>query len=372
MSLKAHHGTPHDFEKFNTFRVGSGESTQWFGWGLYFTDVESIANYYAGSVKDQVNDRRKDQLIVYFRGQEIGAGVRVTFFRNGETFGEKLLPNVRYSRVITEFLQLHYLFLLGTFLEAKQKAKSENKQPRLDWSYVYSRLDNNSVEKYIEGVRREDNQSGFPTNRMNDETISIINELVRKLKTLKESDFEYKPLDPIEKSYRYDVTIHKGKTPEQYDYLSWYDNLIPSQKEKIIKQIKTEKLKKKNFYVLKPSRETEVQPVYFHNLQDAKDYQKRWNFKNIIPQFGFGINQLELEKGGFTMDDLDKTVQEFYHQLSGLLGGAREASLFLLRAGIDGIKYPSNTISGGESRGLNYVVFDPNAITIEDKKELDS
>ena len=43
-----------------------------------------------------------------------------------------------------------------------------------------------------------------------------------------------------------------------------------------------------------------------------------------------------------------KTGQEIYNYLSAELGGDKEASEFLLRAGIDGIKYPVNALSGGK------------------------
>ena len=41
------HGTKHDFLKFNTKNVGNGEGNQSFGYGLYFTDNEDVAKFYA-------------------------------------------------------------------------------------------------------------------------------------------------------------------------------------------------------------------------------------------------------------------------------------------------------------------------------------
>ena len=43
----AFHGSPHRFDRFSTEFMGSGEGAQAFGWGLYFTDLESIARNYA-------------------------------------------------------------------------------------------------------------------------------------------------------------------------------------------------------------------------------------------------------------------------------------------------------------------------------------
>ena len=43
----AYHGSPHNFDTFSTESIGTGEGAQSFGWGLYFTNQEGIARYYA-------------------------------------------------------------------------------------------------------------------------------------------------------------------------------------------------------------------------------------------------------------------------------------------------------------------------------------
>ena len=40
------HGSRHDFEEFDLGKIGKGEGKQVFGYGLYFTDVPGIANWY--------------------------------------------------------------------------------------------------------------------------------------------------------------------------------------------------------------------------------------------------------------------------------------------------------------------------------------
>ena len=40
------HGSRHDFEEFDLGKIGTGEKNQVFGYGLYFTDVPGIANWY--------------------------------------------------------------------------------------------------------------------------------------------------------------------------------------------------------------------------------------------------------------------------------------------------------------------------------------
>jgi len=40
------HGSPFEFEIFKLHHIGTGEGTQAFGWGLYFTETQEIAEYY--------------------------------------------------------------------------------------------------------------------------------------------------------------------------------------------------------------------------------------------------------------------------------------------------------------------------------------
>lgn len=44
------HGSPHEFKEFKLEHVGSGEGSQSFGWGLYFTEIPSKADFYAKSI----------------------------------------------------------------------------------------------------------------------------------------------------------------------------------------------------------------------------------------------------------------------------------------------------------------------------------
>ncbi|HET7409588.1 MAG TPA: hypothetical protein VFJ13_05265, partial [Paracoccaceae bacterium] len=42
----AHHGSPHDFDRFSLDAIGTGEGAQAFGWGLYFASRRAIADHY--------------------------------------------------------------------------------------------------------------------------------------------------------------------------------------------------------------------------------------------------------------------------------------------------------------------------------------
>lgn len=48
--ITAYHGSPHDFEKFSTAKIGTGEGAQAYGHGLYFADLPEVSRGY----RDQV------------------------------------------------------------------------------------------------------------------------------------------------------------------------------------------------------------------------------------------------------------------------------------------------------------------------------
>ncbi len=49
---KAYHGSPHDFDKFSTKAIGTGEGAQAYGHGMYFSDSKDIAKWYRDSLSD--------------------------------------------------------------------------------------------------------------------------------------------------------------------------------------------------------------------------------------------------------------------------------------------------------------------------------
>lgn len=374
MSLSLKQGTPHTFDKYETSKVGTGEGSQWFGWGLYFTDVEDIAQNYAKDIAKSKNEEIKRKNYVFLKGVKIGGDSYNRYGQHQFTIGEnsiievvrpefyKFTPNneekIPYG-MIFDFVKK---YRMGLERYCELWVKDNNIQN--DWS-GYINIDK-IVEKVLESFIRHEYDTDEDIEIYKRNFISWVNEYIRPLKP---TDFTIKTDDQLKTSNVYDVTVHKGKTPEQYDYISWYDNLTDSQKRKVIDGFKREKVKNRTFYIADPGEDSFKQPKFFHSNKDAKDYDKR----QTMNVFGMNLNQHDIIKSNFNVkEDLNKTVQEFYKQLCGLFGSDKEASLFLLRCGIDGIKYPTGSIAGGSSKdkGYNYVVFDPNAITIEKRNEI--
>jgi hypothetical protein len=44
--IRAYHGTPHDFDRFDMSKIGTGEGAQAYGHGLYFAENENVAKWY--------------------------------------------------------------------------------------------------------------------------------------------------------------------------------------------------------------------------------------------------------------------------------------------------------------------------------------
>lgn len=153
--------------------------------------------------------------------------------------------------------------------------------------------------------------------------------------TLKRYDITSEQYDAINNSllegkrHLYKVTLHDGKTAEQYDWIDWYETVPESQLKGIKEQAKEE---------------------------DIKD---RW---------GVSVNDEGTYPNSIPFSDNIKG-SELYQQLQKEFAmSPQDASLFMLRAGIDGIRYPAESIAraGQEARGSNYVVFDENAVKIEE------
>jgi hypothetical protein len=120
----------------------------------------------------------------------------------------------------------------------------------------------------------------------------------------------------------YDVTLHKGKTPDQYDYLTW-EEIVPNNQLLKISDGDTNI----NKALSKWKKEGTV-------LDSSKPY--KLNGRNL------------------------------YFYLSSYFNSDKKTSLYLNKCGIDGIKYMSNSLSDSNKYegGFNYVVFDEKSVSI--------
>ena len=50
--IRAYHGSPHDFDRFDISKIGTGEGAQAFGHGLYFAESDGVARSYKNKLSD--------------------------------------------------------------------------------------------------------------------------------------------------------------------------------------------------------------------------------------------------------------------------------------------------------------------------------
>ncbi len=278
----AWHGSPYQFDKFKTENIGTGEGAQAFGWGLYFTDLKSVAETYARNLS------KKNYSKFLFNGKPVSDSIGNILDYFDYTGFDVNLKNIKQS-------------LINYITEEIQEDPSQEQRYR------------NEID-FIKNANVTENKS---------------------------------------KGVAYKVSINKGKTPDQYTWLEWDKPVGEENAKRILAQLKKEGL-----------------------LEKA---ETNWSRKNMSGSFS-GKESLENDLKNLRGDHL---YERFLSPrvtpvtdglgtaaINRLFGSAKEASLFLLRSGIDGNKYPAESIAMGATsdtaRGFNYVVFDENAVSIEE------
>lgn len=308
------HGSPHKFDKFSTEKIGTGEGNQAFGWGLYFTEIDRIAKYYAHKLSTIKKEPNIPNRIITKLNSNGMYGIyssesRADVLRriDGEISSiKRSIVKVTPSYVKESMDAILEYYTLEGYLE--------DSRMMLEGHTIINDLEHHN--KMIELYSQEPSEELFfkiyeaiEEEKLN--TIKNLEGIAEEIKALRKS---------VIKPHLYSVTVHKGKSPEQYTFIEW-DNTVS---EEVFKKINDLAISKNDV---------------------------------IIKMLSEGINTKNIEGSAL------------YKNLSRQLGSDKAASLFLLEAGIDGIKYPAESISRGATsdtaRGFNYVVFDDSAVTIE-------
>jgi hypothetical protein len=291
LRVEAYHGSPHDFDHFTTEKIGTGEGFQAFGWGLYFTDLKSIAETYASKLG-------KPQLTV-----------------NGVPF-RNMLEDAQQFPVSKQKVLWTYDHILKHAFRAGHEIK--------DYKTLKAYIDS---DEFFEMTEMSLMKFQFNSNIGSRDGFwnytSDILELAKQHKT---------KLKVVARKNLYEVVLHKDK---EEDWLIWDKAPSESQVEKIIGQAKVEGI-------------------------DLDYANGEWSDSKTRSTKAL---KMSIRDG--------KTL---YNMLAKKLGGQKEASLFLLRARVDGVKYPAESIARGATsdtaRGFNYVVFDEAAVSVEKKMQL--
>ena len=317
--VQAWHGSPYSFDQFLTEKIGTGEGNQSFGWGLYFTDLKSIAKGYAEKLSTP-------KMMLY--GEDILSGV-------SDVDAQELLEYLKlptaeskrrvFSNKATDEEEVYFEKEGGVWFRYRTEIVDESEED--DYEYV-PRTSKRKLR--VEDVLSEKIRvPEFDIIISKEIGENLFNKVINNISNIK--------IENNKSLYR--VSIHQGKTPDQYTWLEWDKEIS----EKQIKDLLNNNIE---------GDIIEALTYYFSEMYDI-------NTTNDLVE---------------TLKDQAITGRKLYRILEKNIGenpSARDTSLALLRAGIDGIKYPAESISRGATsdtaRGFNYVVFDESAITIEEK-----
>lgn len=136
----AFHGSGADFDEFKLEKIGTGEGAQAYGYGLYFTDSESIAKFYRDTIS-----RRQD-------------GIPQSVPDNPENVAENLALDINFNE--------------GVFGDTKQ-LQINSASP--DYDFYIQTLDDNAVETTQSGALKTFEFRDGSIISLLDETVPVFN-----------------------------------------------------------------------------------------------------------------------------------------------------------------------------------------------------
>lgn len=321
-----HGGRELEGGKFSTKYIGTGEGQQAFGWGLYYSDLEDIGIDYAKRIDGPRKVTVGDIDLVY----------------EWQTAPNELKEEMRQVYDAGEAIQ-HWKDQATKYkMDFSEEVGSQTR-----WLKTRSQLTLDRINNFLGG------ESEYP------HTVKVLKYIIDNATPDNVTVTGNRNL--------YKVTLHKGKKPGEYAWLEW-DKPLSEQSEKVMATLDN----------ILPSIESKD----FGNkgwVSTIKMITGNGSANNIV---GTGATKAMAEKDVLKQirgeDVYSHVVMEAVRDsLNGgrvfKSGVSREqaASLYLLSLGIDGIKYPSGTIVGrptGAKDAFNYVVFDENAVTVEEHR----
>ena len=311
------HGSPHDFDRFSTDHMGTGEGFQAFGWGLYFTESMGIAKDYARSL---------GQSTVSIKGVTLNTlqSIRDAIIEPSESLRKKFSE-------------------LDSFTQDMAVANIE--------SSINEIIDHMDGDASQFGVNRDAIVHGLKDHLQYLDDSMSFSELTerpgdRQLTELTIEALEsINPADVLSQTSGvvYETTLMKGRDTDSYRWLPWRDKVSADDVAIVQGALQTE---------LVQARER-GDTFRAEQIQEA--------MRNIEPAI------FRSESTG-TESRVFPTGANMYMHLADALGGAMQASLFLDNVGIEGVKYQADA---GRSTSYNYVVFNDSNIEIKRKRGLE-
>lgn len=96
-AIRAYHGSPHDFDRFDASKIGTGEGAQTYGHGLYFAENPKVAQEYRSRL---AGVEPMEELVV--AGRRLSPGNRWNYSPRNDSIEENVLSTLLENLLLDE------------------------------------------------------------------------------------------------------------------------------------------------------------------------------------------------------------------------------------------------------------------------------
>lgn len=341
--VDAYHGSPHDFDRFDITKIGTGEGAQVYGHGLYFADNPQIADYYRKTLAKKspvkIKDKEGNVLFEVKKADDDLGGFDVTSLSDDQLEIFKTLDDVRkYEQIGKNIDDLinqttHQIETLNTTIKNDYFDKS--------------------------GLRWNEDSVSFA---LEDKT-----DFLRRLQRVKDEGYT------LEKSKGRNYSVEIDAEPEEF--LHWDEPLSKQSdfvKERLQGYIPTTQEITNLMAHVERNRDVPLEVIKDKLIDDIKSETslvaklKGHLFVNWLDHVSviggdFDVTP-SLEFGELTGKDVVMALEELGEY------APKKASDLLNALGIKGTRYFNAASRDGKKQEYNYVIFDDKIVRIKEKK----
>lgn len=356
----AFHGSPHKFNKFNLENIGTGEGAQSHGWGLYFAKDRSVAGNryrFMGKAADNSVTFGGRPIMELYDSLERQAGT-ISDNAEAQKYYDKmaLIEDIEYKGSTVDINE-------ENFSPAAVKWFKREIKPRLriKGSLIEVDIPENNVllDEQKTLAKQDENVKNLLKNfykSLRSEQRSAVKEQLKQSVRKNETSEEYS--EKINKTRKIDSTLSR---------LNKILKPLPDTAPKFIqraKELSMSELKGEGYDIGRLKTDQQYYDSIVNSLQaEQKELQAAIAAEEQTIQEAYNkeLETIEKSRGAGLFNSNAITGDNFYAALSEVLGGAKEASIALNKAGIKGITYY------GDLDGRAFVVFDDKSIKILNK-----
>lgn len=366
LDQSAWHGSPYKFDAFDLGKIGDGEGAQIHGWGLYFAKTKKIANSYKTRLSENISGFMTAD--IKLGGVTYTTDVNGSWInkKNSESIPPGAIKNALWALKDNDYNIEDAIYQLEDDLQYDNEEQA--KEDREAIALLRKKVSVKEYEYKHKGslyeVEVPENEMLLDENKSYSKQSNKVKEALKQFvpKGNKEA-LHQEILQKIYEKIGANETNAKAKEIAEYLADKVLNDFIVNPEEEyhgraIDKQDATIKEKLQSF-ILDSIKNNET---FVEQLQEINMNPEQYATESVSSTLD-GI-RLAIDKGGFqnsigdSLDFEQMTGQQIYQTLSNLLGGPKEASLWLNEHGVKGISY-----NGGED-GKCFVVFDDKAVGV--------